>query len=254
MSRLTEKQSTNSRNEWMRVWAIPIVIVLIGFFIAWAGVEPPPPKTIRLASGGTGGSYHAFALQYAEVLAESDFELEIIETAGSVENLELLRRGEVDAAFVQGGTAQLPEDGEALLGLASVFFEPVWFFQRQEGAVLQLRDLAGKRLLVGGEGSGTRAMANRLLQANGLDATSVELLPRLRRRCGTPTPGRRSRRRFLRHLGEVGLPERSPGLGRGHVDELRAPTGLLQPLPFSLPVEARRGRHRSGDEPAPRRS
>lgn len=177
MSRLTDKQSTNTRNEWMRAWAIPVVIVLIGFLIAWAGVEPPPPKTIRLASGGSGGSYHAFALQYAEALKESGFELEILETAGSVENLELLRRGEVDAAFVQGGTAQLPEDSEALLGLASLFFEPVWFFQRQESAVAQLRDLAGKRLLVGGEGSGTRAMANRLLSANGLGDDSIEFLP-----------------------------------------------------------------------------
>lgn len=176
MSRVTDQSAQDSRKEWLRVWTLPIIVVAVGFLIAWAGVEPPPPSTIRLASGAEGGSYHAFALQYREVLAGEGFELDIVETAGSVENLELLRRGDVDVAFVQGGIAQLPQDGEVVSGLASIFFEPVWVFQRRDNAVDQLRQLKGRRLLVGGEGSGTRALATRLLEANGLGAGDVELL------------------------------------------------------------------------------
>jgi hypothetical protein len=43
----------------------------------------------------------------------------------SVENLELLRRGDVSLAFVRGGTAS-EDDRRELPVLGSLFLEPVW--------------------------------------------------------------------------------------------------------------------------------
>lgn len=176
MSQLHEKTTQRSRGDLLRVWAIPLAIVALGFIIAMAGVEPPPPDTIRLASGSNGGAYHDFAERYREVLAERGFDLQLVETAGSMENLELLRSGEVDIAFVQGGTPDLPADREKLQALASIFFEPLWVFQRQDTAVDQLRLLNGRRLIIGGQGSGTNALVKQLLAANDIDSTRAELI------------------------------------------------------------------------------
>ena len=82
--------------------------------------------------------------------------LEVRATKGSVENLALLSKGEVALALVQGGV-----DGggsaSALTSLGSVYYEPLWLFHRRDLVVKRLSDLAGARLAVGPQGSGTRA-------------------------------------------------------------------------------------------------
>ena len=71
---------------------VPAVLVLIlGFWIAFQFVEPAPPKSITIASGGKGGGYFDFAGQYRELLAKVKFDLVVQETSGSIENLSLLK-------------------------------------------------------------------------------------------------------------------------------------------------------------------
>jgi hypothetical protein len=94
-----------------------------------------------------------------------------------VENLDFLRKAEkgVDIAFVQGGVgdpASMPELGS----LASLYFEPLWVFQRAETPMNRLTDFQGKRVVVGQEGSGTRALALLLLKENGIDEGNTSLL------------------------------------------------------------------------------
>ncbi len=176
MSQSNKTVEASGRKEWLKVWAIPLAIVALGFVFAIAGIDPPPPDTLRFANGRPGGAYHGAAVQYREILAKQGFKVELVETAGSMENLELLRRGEVDIAFVQGGTAKLPADGDSMQALASVFFEPLWIFQRSSEAVDQLRKLEGRRLVIGDSGSGTLELALQLLEANGIDSQRAELI------------------------------------------------------------------------------
>ena len=176
MSQSNDKTASSGRLEWLRVWAIPLLIVVLGFAIAIASIDPPPPDTLRFATGRPDGAYHRAAEQYRDILQDQGFDIQLVETAGSMENLELLRRGEVDIAFVQGGTADLPADADRLQALASVFFEPLWLFQRTSVAVDQLRLLAGRRLVIGAQGSGTRQLALQLLAANGIDGSNAELI------------------------------------------------------------------------------
>ena len=57
-----------------------------------------------------------------------------------------------------------------------MFFEPVWVFHT--GAdVDRLSQLAGRRIAVGGAGSGTAALARQLLAENGITETTAQLLP-----------------------------------------------------------------------------
>jgi TRAP-type uncharacterized transport system substrate-binding protein len=65
-----------------------------------------PPRSIVMATGAEGGGYHEIGRQYQELLARTGVELKLVATAGSVENLALLRdpRSGVNIALVQGGS------------------------------------------------------------------------------------------------------------------------------------------------------
>jgi hypothetical protein len=84
---------------------------------------------------------------------------------------------EVDAAFFQGGTAR-PDEGDELVALGDFYYEPLWIFYRE--AALhggdKLLDLKGKRVAVGGPGSGTHQLAMDLLAVNGIDAKNTKLI------------------------------------------------------------------------------
>jgi TRAP-type uncharacterized transport system substrate-binding protein len=121
-----------------------------------------------MATGAPEGAYHAFAKRYADYLAREGITLELRASAGSLENLALLRSGEASLALVQGGV----DDGRArpaLVSLGSVYYEPLWLFHRTGLTVDRLGDLADRRVAVGVQGSGTRALVGRLLQDNAVD-------------------------------------------------------------------------------------
>ena len=97
-------------------------------------------------------------------------------TAGSVENLKLLNLDEgVDIGFVQGGLAEsMPT--ENVFAIGTLYLEPLWLFVRSDISVDDIGDLTGKRVAVGLEGSGTRAVVLNLLKANGIDSQTAVLL------------------------------------------------------------------------------
>jgi TRAP transporter TAXI family solute receptor len=109
------------------------------------------------------------------VIARDGFTLEVRPGAGSIETLERLARGQVDAGFVQGGTAAGRDVGR-LSSLGSVFLEPVWVFHRATLKVGTLADLRGRRVAVGEPGSGARELALHLLADTGVTAKNTTLL------------------------------------------------------------------------------
>ena len=115
------------------------------------------------------GAYYAYGKAYSDIFAREGVTLEVKSTAGSVENIKLLEAesGAVDITFLQGGTGTLATS-DNLLSLGSLYFEPLWFFYREETEVDLPPNLKGKRIAVGGEGSGTRVLVMKLLEFNGL--------------------------------------------------------------------------------------
>ncbi len=154
--------------DFLKVYLPIAILIIAGFVVASRFVNPAPPRYVRIASGSAQGAYAESAKQYRDILARDGITLEVVTTSGSLENLKLLLapNGGVDVAFVQGGTGS--PDAQGLLSVGSVFFEPLWVFVRQSVPARYLRDLAGRRLAVGVEGSGTRALALQLLQATGV--------------------------------------------------------------------------------------
>ena len=157
-------------------WGLAIAVLIIGFVVAYQFVAPAPPKRIVLATGADGGAYQRFGEEYAAYLRTAGIEVELRTTEGSVENLALLKSGgEIDFAFVQGGIAD-SEGDDGVLAIGSLYLEPVWLFAGNESAIASIDDLRGKRIALGTEGSGTRAVATKLLAAHGIDSNSAEFV------------------------------------------------------------------------------
>jgi len=140
-------------------------------------MDPFPPRRIWLATGQPDGMYDVFGHEYQRRLAREGLRVEFQRSAGSLENLERLLRGQVDVAFVQGGTYQLvPDPKGRLRGMAAVYREPLWIFYRGKPVTDGLASLAGRRLALGAPGSGTEAISQALLGALGLPTTGPNLL------------------------------------------------------------------------------
>jgi len=150
-----------------RVGGSAIVICLLGFAIVWPLVPAPMPKRLRLGTGMAGGRYAAFGEELAERLRGKGFEVDLVASEGSSENLRRLAAGEVDLAFVQGGVAQT-QPALGVQGIASLFYEPIWIFYRQGEEIELVRDLKGKRIAIGPDGSGSAPLARTILAANGI--------------------------------------------------------------------------------------
>ena len=160
--------------------ALPSLLLIVGaFWLAAQFIKPAPPDRLIISTGGEGGAYQRFAARYKDVLARYGIALVEKPSAGSTENLERLRNPEfeIDAAFIQGGTARPGEEDE-LVSLGDIYYEPLWIFYR--AAALRggdkVLDLKGKRVAVGGAGSGTHHLAMELLAANDIDAKNTKLV------------------------------------------------------------------------------
>lgn len=160
----------DSHMELLWIFGPAVLLAGIALFIAYQFVDPAPPKRIAIATGGPNGAYYAYAERYRDILARDGVTLDILQTDGSVENIELLETPEsgVDVAFVQGGTGEYAS-GDSLRSLASLYFEPLWIFMSKDAALRRAGDLVGKRISIGPEGSGTRALVLELMRDAGLD-------------------------------------------------------------------------------------
>ena len=143
------------------------LLILAGAVFIYATL---PPRTIAMATGPKGGANYELGERYREILAKSGVTLELRPTSGSLENLRLLSNSKsgVSAAFVQGGVggkAEFP----GIESLGAVAYEPLWLFYRGEtGAKMQW--LAGRRISIGPEGSGSRALALDILKTTRLES------------------------------------------------------------------------------------
>ena len=176
-SRIKRRRYFRSLLSQTAIVAPALILVIAGFVFAYQFVGPAPPDRIIMATGSTSGAYHAFGQKYAERFRKEGIELVLKSTAGSVENLDLLKRDDsgVPVAFLQGGIGS-PDVLPDLKSLGSVYYEPLWVFVRGDAAPARLTSLAGKRIAIGAKGSGTRAIAHRLLAENGITDVSARLI------------------------------------------------------------------------------
>lgn len=148
------------------------IVTVIGFVITFFFIEPAPPRSLVIATGPEDGNYYKTGLAYAEFLKEKGIDLQVRETAGSLENFDLLMNDDnVDIAIVQGGAAPVGLDKNSVESLASLYLEPIWIFHRPSLELASLRDFSKLRISIGDPGSGTQALAKLLFEENGVSSS-----------------------------------------------------------------------------------
>ncbi len=162
------------------VWSIlPIlVLALAASWIAYHYIDPAPPHRLVIMAGTEDSSYQDFAKSYQEILAEDGIQLVIRPSNGALDNHLQLRdpNTDVDLGFLQDGLNETASDAEVdPVSLGSISYEPLWVFYRNKQPLTRFADLAGKRLGIGHEGSGTKLLATRLLAASGVTADNSKL-------------------------------------------------------------------------------
>jgi TRAP-type uncharacterized transport system substrate-binding protein len=157
---------------------IPVALIVgAGFWAAAQFIKPAPPRQIIMSTGGPGGAYAMFAARYKQLLARYGIELVELPSQGAVDNLERLMdpKDEVDVGLVQGGLG-IGTETDGLVSLGAVYYEPLWVFYRGRD-IDDLGELRGRRIAIGGEGSGTRKLALDLLHAHQLTGPPTHLDP-----------------------------------------------------------------------------
>jgi TRAP transporter TAXI family solute receptor len=153
-------------------------LLVAGLWLALAIWDPLPPRTVTMATGLEGGAYQEVGKLYREILAGHGVNLVLLPTAGALENLARLRdpQSHVAIALLQGGITSHKESPD-LESLGTIFYEVLWLFDRGFVADKGLEGLRGKKISIGPEGSGTRALALELLGRQRVDANFADLLP-----------------------------------------------------------------------------
>jgi TRAP transporter TAXI family solute receptor len=155
--------------------ALGLLGALSGCSSPFAGVR------LTLATGGTQGVYYNLGNALADAWQarlELDARPAVLSTAGSVDNLARLASGAADVVFSQVDTAadQLVRtpatDPRAPRALARIYDDVVHVVVPAGSPATTLADLRGARVSVGAPDSGVRVIAERLLAAAGLSATT----------------------------------------------------------------------------------
>jgi hypothetical protein len=111
------------RNHWPAITiTVTAAMIVCAAVVMLRGL---PPRTIVMATGPEGGAYYELGKRCRAALAGASVEVQLVQTAGSVENRALLRdpHSGVNVALMQGGIVG-GEDSSQLESLG-------WFRRRE---------------------------------------------------------------------------------------------------------------------------
>jgi TRAP transporter TAXI family solute receptor len=144
----------------------------------------------RLGFGGgpEGGTFQYFSNGIASRLSKMQADLEVsnMASAGSVENARRINSGEIDFGISYSGDTYLARNGRLtndtnkypnIHAMAFLYGAPAHLIVLEKSGINSIADLKGKRIAVGGAGSGAAAAAQRFFGAIGLwDNMNVEFI------------------------------------------------------------------------------
>ena len=144
----------------------------------------------RLGFGGgpEGGTFQYFSNGIASRLSKMQADLEVsnMASAGSVENARRVNSGEIDFGISYSGDTYLARNGRLtndtnkypnIHAMAFLYGAPAHLIVLDGSGINAVADLVGKRIAVGGAGSGAAAAAQRYFGALGLwDKMNIEFI------------------------------------------------------------------------------
>ena len=133
---------------------------------------------LSIATGGTSGVYFVYGGGLAKVISKNleGYRATAEATSASVDNLILIQKGSSDIAFTLGDTALDAVAGREgfkqkvpLRALAQIYDNYTQVVAKKGSGIETIADLKGKRVSVGAPNSGTEVIADRVLEAAGID-------------------------------------------------------------------------------------
>jgi uncharacterized protein len=132
---------------------------------------------ITIATGNATGVYYALGGGLASLISQNTaLKATAAETGASVQNIQQLVAGEYNIAFSLADTAADAVRGQGAFtapqqvqALARIYSNYTHVIVQRSSGITTMADFRGKRISTGSPKSGTEVIANRLLQAAGLD-------------------------------------------------------------------------------------
>jgi len=149
---------------------IAIAITVVKLFLL-------PPSSIDIAAGPKGSYLYETAQKYKVEFEKAGVQVNIMETGGTLENLEHVNHPDklIEFGFLEGGAADR-KDYPSLESLGSIAYAPIWVFYRSDlGNIYDINELKGKRIAIGGTSQGIHANALDLLNAVGINSSNSKL-------------------------------------------------------------------------------
>lgn len=173
--------------KWTKIAVIAVLILLPLFFGTCSRESAQAihkrfayPNEFELAAGSAGGRYRPLGDFLVKEINASPIGSEgtVRSTAGSLENLRLLRDGEVEFALYQPDTAEVlaPDELDSfdeIAFVANLYSQPVHFVVREGVEISSPADLKGRTVQLGVKDSGDYALSVMLLEAYGLSEEEV---------------------------------------------------------------------------------
>lgn len=167
-----------------------VAYVCLFVVVSFMFVNPAMAAKTRLAfSGGPdGGTFQYFSNGMSSRLSKDliDVEVSNMASAGSVENVRRVNSGDADFGIAYSGDTylarhgRLPKDTHQYTNVETIAYlygAPAHLVVLSKSGINQVSDLKGKRIAVGGAGSGAAAAAQRYFTSIGLwDQMEIEFI------------------------------------------------------------------------------
>ena len=157
--------------------ALLLCLVLVFALCACGSSSSSGPVSIKMATGGTSGTYYGFSGIIAQVLNEKladDLNITVESTGASKANIQLVETGANQLAIVQNDIMYYANTGTVIFDAAVTNFSAVMSCYPEDVQIIanssinSVADLAGKTVSVGASDSGVRYNAEQILAAYGL--------------------------------------------------------------------------------------
>ncbi len=137
---------------------------------------------LSIATGNSTGVYFVVGGGLAKLVNdETEVQATSAETGASVQNIEQLVSGDYDVAFSLADTAADAVNGtgdfdgaQDVSALGRIYSNYTQVVVRKDAGITSVADFKGKRISTGSPQSGTEVIANRLIEASGLEVSDVK--------------------------------------------------------------------------------
>lgn len=157
------------------------LFVLLALGHHFAGTAAGEKVTLRLATGSRTGVYYPMGCGIKKVIEEAwldEVEVEVVQTTGALENLNLIDKGQVDFALVQNDTAYYFSTGQSMfslpsnsaLAIASLYTEYIQIVATRISNIEHLHQLKGRRIRTGSPPENVRNSATVIFSLDGWHA------------------------------------------------------------------------------------